>query len=92
MKKHPATCLLAVLIALGAGQAVPLSSLRRCLETGGMVKVVKVRREQHVPRERATRRYTNQDSPVSYSHDLPAVIRYFWNTPLIRAPPLSSIA
>ena len=92
MKKHPATCLLAVLIALGAGQAVPLSSLRRCLETCGIVKVVKVRREQHVPRERSKRRYTNQDSPVSYSNDLPAVTRYFWNARLLRAPPFSSIA
>ena len=92
MKKHPATCLLAVLIALGAGQGVPLSSLRRCLETCGIVKVVKVRREQHVRRERGTRRYTNQDSPVSYSNDLPTVVRYFWNARLLRAPPLFSIA
>jgi hypothetical protein len=77
MKKHPATWLLVILIALGAGQAVPLSSLRRCLETCCIVKVVKVRREQHVHRERATRRYTHQDSPVYYSNDLPAVARYF---------------
>jgi len=48
-------------------------------------------REQHVPRERATRGYANQDSRVAYSNDLPAVIRHFWNARLLRAPPLSSI-
>ena len=92
MKKHSAAQLLAILVALGAGQAVPVSSLQRSLETCAIVRVVKVRREQHVPRERATREYTNQDSRVSSSNDLPAVIRYFWNARLLRAPPLSSIA
>jgi len=66
--------------------------LRRCLETCGIVKVGKVRREQHVPRERVTRGCTNQASRVPSSNDLPAVIRYFWNARLLRAPPLSSIA
>ena len=92
MKKHPATWLLAILVALGAGQAVPLSSLQRSLETRAIVRVVKVRRDQHVPRERATREYAHEDSRVSYSNDLPTVIRHFWNARLLRAPPLSSIA
>ena len=92
MKKHPATWLLAILVALGAGQAVPLSSSQRSPETCAIVQVVKVRREQHVPRVRATRGYTNRGSAVSYSNDLPTVVRHFWNARLLRAPPLSSIA
>jgi hypothetical protein len=92
MKKHQATWLLAILVALGAAQAVPLSSLQRSLETCAIVQAVKVRREQYVRRERAIRGYTNQDSRVSHSNDLPAVIRHFGNARLLRAPPLSSIA
>jgi hypothetical protein len=44
-----------------------------------------------VLRERATRGYTSQDSRVSYSNDLPILIRHFWNARLLRAPPFSSI-
>ena len=91
MKKHPATWLLALLVALGAGQAVPLTSLRQSLETSAIMKIIKVRRQQHVLRERATRGYTSQDSRVSYSNDLPILIRHFWNARLLRAPPFSSI-
>ena len=91
MKKHPATWLLALIVALGAGQAVPLSSLRQSLETCAIMKIIKVRRQQHAPRERATRANINQDFQVSHSNDLPTVIRHFWNARLLRAPPLSSI-
>jgi len=92
MKKQQATWLLAIVVALAAGQAVPLSGLQRSLETCAIVQAIKARREQHVPRERAIRRLTNQDSRVSYSNDLSAGNRDFWNARLLRAPPLSSIA
>ena len=88
MKKHPATWLLALLVALGGGQAVPLSSLRGRLETCAILKILKVRRRQQVPRERATRAYANRPVPVTHSNELPAVIRYFWNARLLRAPPV----
>jgi hypothetical protein len=55
------------------------------------MKIIKVRRQQHVPRKRATRAYINQDFQDFHSNDLPAVIRYFWNARLLRAPPFSSI-
>jgi hypothetical protein len=92
MKKQQATWLLAILIALGAGQSVPLAGLQQSLETCAIVLAIKVRRRQHVPRERATRRYTHQESRSSSSNEFSAVIRDFWNARLLRAPPLSSIA
>jgi hypothetical protein len=90
MKKHPATWLLALIVALGAEQAIPLSSLRRSPETCVIMKVIAVRRKQQVPRERATREYSSlhvQDAP---SYGLLTVIRYFWNARLLRAPPVLS--
>jgi hypothetical protein len=92
MKEHPATWLLAILVALGAGQAVPLSSLRRSPETCALVQVVRARREQLVRRERATPGYTDQDPWIPYSHDLLTAICLFWNARLLRAPPLSFVA
>jgi hypothetical protein len=92
MKKHPATWLLAALVALGAGQAVPLSSLQRSPETSAIVRVVNERREQRVHRERSIRKYPNLDAGVSHSNDFPKVIPGSWAARLLRAPPLSSIA
>jgi hypothetical protein len=92
MKKHPATWLLAVLVVLGAGHALPLSSLQGRRETCPIVQVAKVRREQHIPRARPTRICANRSTAVSYSNDLPIVVRHFWSARLLRAPPLSSIA
>jgi len=91
MKKHPATWLLALLVALGAGQAIPFSSLRRTFETCVIMKVVKVRRKQQMPRERATRACLNRRVQAAPSDELPTVIRYFWNARLLRAPPGLSI-
>jgi hypothetical protein len=92
MKKHPATWLLAALVALGAGQAVPLSSLQGSPETSAIVQVAKERREQRVHRDRAIRKYPNPDAGVSYRNDFPKVIHSSWAARLLRAPPLSSIA
>jgi hypothetical protein len=88
MKKHPATWLLALLVALGSGQAIPLSSLRRSLETCVIMKVIKVRRKQQVPRERAPRTDVIRHVQTFQRIDLPTVIRYFWNARLLRAPPV----
>lgn len=87
-----ATFLLAILIALGAGQAVAHSSSQRGLETCAIVQTVKVRREQHVLRQRATHGYAVQDSRDTFRNDLPAVSSHTWNARRLRAPPLSSIA
>ncbi len=92
MRKQPAAWLLTLLVALGAGQAVPVSSLQRSPETSAIVQLVKGRREQHVRRGSATRSYTPQDSGAFYSNDSLTVTRHFWNARLLRAPPLSSIA
>ena len=91
MKKHPAAWLLAVLVALGAGQAVPLSSLQGSPETSAIELVVKVRREKRVLREHATRRYLKQDARVSYFSGLSTFVHNTWNSTLLRAPPLVSI-
>jgi hypothetical protein len=91
MKKHPATWLLALLVALGAAQAVPLSSLRRRLETCAILKIIKVRRKQQVPRERAARTCADRRAQVTQSYDLPTIVRYFWNARLLRAPPAISV-
>lgn len=91
MKKHPATWLLALLVALGAGQAVPLSSLRQSLETCIIMKVIKVRRKQQVPRERASGVYGIRPVQAFPRIDFPTVVRFFWNARLLRGPPLSSI-
>jgi hypothetical protein len=88
MNKHPATWLLAMLVALGAGQAIPLSSLRRSLETCVIMKAIKVRRLQQVPRERAARTCAHRRVQVAQSYDLPTLVRYFWNARLLRAPPV----
>jgi hypothetical protein len=92
MKKHPATWLLAVLIVLGTGQAVPLSSLQGRRETCPVVQVAKARREQHIRRAHPTRICAHRRTAVSYSNDLPTVVRHFWSARLLRAPPLFSIA
>ncbi len=91
MKKHPATWLLALLVALGAGQPIPLSSLRRSLETCVIMKVIKMRRLQQVLRERAARMCAHRRVQVTQSYDLPTVVRYFWNARLLRAPPSISV-
>jgi len=92
MKNHPAAWLLAVLVALGAGQAVPLSSVQRSREAFGVVQVVKLRRERHARRGGVTRSYPIHDSGNFYSNDLLTIIQDFWSVRLLRAPPLSSIA
>jgi len=92
MKKHPATWLLAALVALGAGQAGPLSSWQRSPEASAIVRVVKQRREQRIHRERAIRKFPNLNAGVSNSNDFPRVIDNSWSARLLRAPPLSSLA
>jgi len=89
MNKHPVTWILATLLVLGAGQAVPRSSVQRSTEICVIVFVVEVRGEQHVPRERRTPGYAQPDRTPSYSHELPTIIRLFWNCSLLRAPPFS---
>ena len=52
------------------------------------MKVIKVRRKQQVPRERAPRTYVIRHVQTFQRIDLPTVIRYFWNARLLRAPPV----
>ena len=91
MKKHPATWLLALLVALGAGQGIPLSSLRQNLETCVIMKIIKVRRKQQLPRECAGRKYAIPHVETFQRINLPTVIRYFWNARLLRAPPTQPV-
>jgi hypothetical protein len=92
MKKNPATLLLAVLVALGAGQAVPLTSLQGSPETSAIELVVKVRREKRVLREHATRKYLKQEARVFHFSSISTFVHNIWNATLLRAPPLASIA
>jgi len=91
MNKHPATWFLVTLLALGAGQALPRSRMQRSTEICVIVFVIEVRGEQRVPRERRTPGYAQRDHGPSYSHELPTIIRLFWNSSLLRAPPFSPL-
>jgi hypothetical protein len=90
MKKHPATWLLAVLVALGAGQAGALSSLKVSREACALVQDAKVRRDQHRRRERAILGFPNRESRIFDIHNFARVIRNSSSARFLRAPPLFS--
>ena len=92
MKKHPATLLLTVLVALGAGQAVPLPVFEGRHATSAVEQVVKSRRNQHVRRRGLLRAYSSEQPRISYSNDRPLLTHNSWNAQLLRAPPFSSRA
>jgi hypothetical protein len=71
MKKHPATLLLTVLVALGAGQGAPLSVFEGRHPTSAIEQVVKSRRNEPVRRRGVPRVYSTEQPHISYSSDQP---------------------
>lgn len=92
MKKHPAALLLAIVVALGAGQAVPLSILQRSAETCAIVRIVKTGRERRLHRERIGCRYGRSACHFINNNESTATLLHLWFAQLLRAPPFSSIA
>ena len=92
MRKHPAALLLTVLVALGTGQAVPLSVYVRLHPTSAIEQVVKSRRNQHVRRRGLGRAYSTDRPRVSYHNDRTLLTHRSRNAQLLRAPPFSSLA
>jgi hypothetical protein len=95
MKKNPAAWLLAVLVALGAGQSAPLRNLQGSLEASAIAAielVLKVRKEKRVLRKHATRKYLKQDARVFHFSGSSTFVHNIWHATLLRAPPLTSIA
>jgi hypothetical protein len=91
MKKHQATWLLAVLVALGTGQAVAVSNFEGRRATSAIAQVVKLRREKRCHRPQTTRHYGQRAFRLIAANHSTRVIQPFWNARLLRAPPASSI-
>jgi hypothetical protein len=92
MKKHSATLFLAVLVALGAGQGVPLSVFQGRHVASAIEQVVKSRRNQRVRRSTAPHVYSTKQPRISYHNDLPLLPCNSCNAHLLRAPPFPSFA
>ena len=92
MKKHPATLLLTVLVALGAGQAAPLSVFEGRHATSAIEQVLQSRRKEQVHRRALPFVYSKEQPRISYTNDRPLLIHSSWSDQFLRAPPFSSPA
>jgi hypothetical protein len=89
MRNHSLSWFLAVFVALGATQAVPLSITQQDPETCAAVLVIKARRKRRLRLKHATQESSNQTKQSFDRFNSPSFVRDAWTGPFLRAPPLS---